>query len=79
MKLTYDPQEDMLYIELTTAYPHRTDTQSVPGIAVMYDADGRVCGMEIEDASTWIEAPNRVNVEYLTETDEAEEVPATGD
>ncbi len=78
MKLTYDPREDMLYIALTGAYPFRTDTESIPGIAVMYDENGRACGLEIEDASTWVDAPNRVDVEYLTEENEVEEAPAAG-
>ncbi len=48
MKMTYDPEVDVLYIQflettVTTEHP-------AEGIATDYDAEGRLAGIEILDA-----------------------------
>ncbi|MDX1994659.1 MAG: DUF2283 domain-containing protein [bacterium] len=70
MKVTYDPNGEMLYIELSKQYPFRTDTTSVPGLAILYDEAGRVCAIEIEDATTLVDKPNRVDFEYFAPDEE---------
>jgi YD repeat-containing protein len=48
MRITYDPEVDALYIrfhEATVTTKHLAD-----GLAVDYDADGRLAGIEILDA-----------------------------
>ncbi len=67
MKITYDPDGEILYIELNSNYPFRTDTETVPGLAIAYDEAGKICSIEIEDASQFVDAPNRVDFEYLAE------------
>lgn len=50
MKITYDREADALYIrfrETTVTTEHLAE-----GIAADYDADGRLAGIEILDAST---------------------------
>ena len=49
MRITYDPQVDALYIrfkETTVTTKHLNE-----GIAVDYDANGKLAGIEILDAS----------------------------
>ena len=48
MKVSYDPEADALYIEIkvTTATTKRLDQD----IAIDYDADGRIAGIEILSA-----------------------------
>jgi len=69
MKLTYDPAIDVLFIELNAGDEFTTDTKSVPGLAIIYDTSGKVCGIEIEDASKLIHEPNRVDFEYFAQED----------
>jgi YD repeat-containing protein len=55
MKITYDPEVDALYIrflETTVTTKHLTE-----GIAVDYDAEGRLAGIEILDALKRFEDP----------------------
>ncbi len=48
MKITYDPDVDALYIQFKAATV--TTKQVAEGIAVDYDAEGRLAGIEILDA-----------------------------
>jgi uncharacterized protein YuzE len=68
MKITYDPDDDMLFIEFNENDEFTTDTESVPGLAIIYDEQGKVCAIEIEDASQFVTAPNRVDFEYFQRT-----------
>jgi uncharacterized protein YuzE len=65
MRITYDPEEDVLYIEFNESYPVKTDLDKVPGFAVSYDESGKICAVEIEEATKFVAAPNRVDFEYL--------------
>jgi len=54
MLFQYDPDSDMLYLQLGD----RTSIESAevaPGIVLDYDEDGQVVGIEIEDASKWVD------------------------
>ncbi len=54
MVFQYDPSTDMLYIKLTDGVSTESDEVS-PGIVLDYDEHDRVIGVEIEDASTFID------------------------
>ena len=56
MKITYDPEVDVLYIEFldTTV----TTEHVAEGIAVDYDAEGRIAGIEILDAVKRLQDPS---------------------
>jgi uncharacterized protein YuzE len=50
----YDPDTDMLYIVLNSGVS--TESEEVaPGIVLDFDNQNRVIGIEIEDASTFID------------------------
>jgi len=76
MKLTYDPNDDMMYIGLNERYPYRTDETSIPGLAIFYDEQGKIVGIEIEDASQIVDAPNRVDFECYTQVAEEQDEAA---
>jgi uncharacterized protein YuzE len=51
VKISYHPDTDSLYIDLSA----RTSTESEeisPGVVIDYDGDGNVVGIDIEHAST---------------------------
>ncbi len=50
MIFEYFPKSDMLYIQLNKGESYESE-EVAPGIVVDYDADGRILGIEIEDAS----------------------------
>lgn len=50
----YDPDTDMLYIALSSGVS--TESEEVaPGVVLDFDNQNRVIGIEIEDASTFID------------------------
>ncbi|MBI4765873.1 MAG: DUF2283 domain-containing protein [Deltaproteobacteria bacterium] len=61
MKVTYDPEVDVLRILFSSATIEESD-EDKPGIILDYDKDGNIVGMEILDASKRIENPR--SVEY---------------
>ena len=61
MKITYDPDVDVLQI-IFSSVPVAESDEDKPGVVLDYDKDGNVVGMEILDASTCIENPR--SVEY---------------
>ncbi len=56
MKITYDPEVDVLRILLSTAEVEESD-EDKPGIILDYDRDGNLIGIEILDASKRMENP----------------------
>ena len=56
MKVTYDPEVDVLRIVLSRAPIDESDAER-PGVILDYDRDGNVVGLEILDASTRMEDP----------------------
>jgi len=65
MKITYDPQADVLYLELRDT-DHRHGREVEPGVVLSYDDQNAVVAIEILDASTRIDgAPLDVRLEYL--------------
>lgn len=56
MKVTYDPDVDVLRILLSHAPIEESDEEK-PGVILDYDKAGNIVGMEILDASTRVENP----------------------
>lgn len=61
MKVTYDPEVDVLRIILRDTAIEESDEQK-PGLVFDYDAKGEVVGIEILSASKRVENPR--GVEY---------------
>jgi uncharacterized protein YuzE len=59
MKITYDPEVDVLRILFSSA-PIEESDEDKPGVIIDYDKDGNVVGMEILDASKRMENPRVV-------------------
>ncbi len=66
MRITYDPDVDVLYIELRTATPDDS-VDLEDGVTADLDADGHVIGIEILDARERLgsEALSTVALEQL--------------
>lgn len=75
MKVTYDPQVDVLYIYIRTDEAPAADNIDLePGISADLDAEGRVLGIEILDASKKTEQNSNVGVSF--ELLRSESIPA---
>jgi uncharacterized protein YuzE len=61
VKVTYDPEVDILRIILSNV-PIEESDEDKPGVILDYDKDGNIVGLEILDASKRIENPR--SVEY---------------
>jgi uncharacterized protein YuzE len=61
MKVTYDPEVDVLRILLSSA-PIEESDKDKPGVILDYDVSGNVVGIEILDASKRMEDPR--SMEY---------------
>lgn len=62
MKVTYDPEVDVLRIIFRNT-PIEESDEDKPGVIIDYDKDGNVVGMEILDASKRMDNPRAVNYE----------------
>lgn len=61
MKVTYDPEVDVLRILLSNA-PIEESDEDKPGVILDYDKAGNIVGLKILDASKHMENPR--SVEY---------------
>jgi len=61
MKITYDPDVDVVRIVLNNAAIEESD-EDKPGVILDYDKDGNIVGLEILDASKRMENPR--SLEY---------------
>ena len=53
MKITYDAEVDALYVELRAPGPKGVETREASeGIHLDFGADGKLCGIEVLDASS---------------------------
>ncbi len=59
MRVTYDPEVDVLRILFSSA-PIEESDEDKPGVILDYDKDGNVVGMEILDASKRVDDPRAV-------------------
>jgi uncharacterized protein YuzE len=64
MKVTYDPEVDVLRIVFRDAPVEESD-EDKPGVILDYDAAGTVIAMEILDASTRTDNPRSVDFAVL--------------
>ena len=62
MKVKYDKEVDILYINLSNE-PIKESDESKPGIIIDYSESGNVVGIEILDASKKIALPNKLEYE----------------
>jgi uncharacterized protein YuzE len=60
MKVTYDPEIDVLRIVLSDTAIAESDEER-PGVILDFDADGNVVGLEILDASKRVDNPRTVS------------------
>ena len=60
MKVTYDPEVDVLRILFSNA-PIEESDEDKPGIIIDYDKYGNIVGMEILDASKRMDNPRAVD------------------
>ena len=65
MKVTYDPEVDVLRIVFRNSPVEESD-EDKPGVILDYDKDGNIVGLEVLDASKRIENPR--SVEYAVAT-----------
>ena len=65
MKVTYDPEVDVLRILFRDAPIDESD-EGKPGIILDYDKDGNIVGLEVLNASKRVENPRAV--EYALES-----------
>ena len=56
MKVTYDPETDVLRI-LFKSSPIEESDEDKPGVIIDYDANGDIVGIEVLDASRRVENP----------------------
>ena len=61
MKITYDPEVDVLRVIFSSASIEESD-EDKPGVILDYDKNGNIVGLEILNASTRMENPR--SVEY---------------
>lgn len=59
MKITYDPDVDVIRIVFSNAPVEESDEEK-PGVILDFDKDGNVVGIEILDASRRMENPRAV-------------------
>jgi uncharacterized protein YuzE len=61
MKVTYDPETDIVRVEFSST-PIEESDEDKPGVILDYDRDGNIVGLEILDASKRMENPR--SLEY---------------
>jgi uncharacterized protein YuzE len=60
MKVTYDPEVDVLRIIFRNA-PIEESDEDKPGVILDYDAEGNLVGLEVLNASRRVENPRDVD------------------
>jgi uncharacterized protein YuzE len=60
MKVTYDPEADVLRIIFRSA-PIEESDEDKPGVILDYDAEGNLVGLEVLNASRRVENPRGVD------------------
>ncbi len=63
MKITYDPEGDVLYIQLREVTP-ADSTDIEPGVTVELDQEGHLVAIEVLDASKRMTLEDLTNVSY---------------
>lgn len=63
MKITYDPEGDVLYIQLRDVLP-RDSTDIEEGVTAELDGDGHLVALELLDASKRMTPEELANIHY---------------
>lgn len=63
MRLHYYPETDSLYIELS-AEPSQDSTEVSDGVVVDYGANGKVVGIDIDQASTVVDMESLESIAF---------------
>ena len=67
--VTYDPAADVLYIELAHVKDPRNEGEEVhPGVVLMFDAVGKLIGIEIRPASKLVARDAVVGLPYPSQS-----------
>ena len=64
VKVTYDPEVDVLRIVLSGAPVEESDEEK-PGLILDYDKDGNIVGLEVLDASERVENPRALEYAFI--------------
>jgi len=64
MKVRYDKETDILYIQLTNKTVAESDSDK-PGVILDYDDAGNIAGIEVLNASAKMEKPLKVEYEVM--------------
>lgn len=64
MKVKYDKETDVLYIQLNNSPVAESDSDK-PGIILDYDEAGNITGIEVLNASAKMEKPLKVEYEVM--------------
>jgi len=63
--VTYDPEADVLYVELAHVKDSGNEGEEVhPGVVLMFDAVGKIIGIEMRPASKLVPADAVVGLSY---------------
>jgi uncharacterized protein YuzE len=63
--VTYDPEADVLYVELAHVKDPGNEGEEVhPGVALMFDALGKLIGIEIRPASKLVAGDAVIGLPY---------------
>ena len=65
MKVTYDPEIDVLRILFSSALIEESD-EDKPGVIIDYDKDGNMVGLEILDASKRMDNPRALDYAVMS-------------
>ena len=67
--VTYDPEADVLYVELAHVKDPGNEGEEVhPGVVLMFDAVGKLIGIEIRPASKVVTTDAVVGLPYPTQS-----------
>ena len=65
--VTYDPEGDVLYVELAHVKDPGNEGEEVhPGVVLMFDAVGKLIGIEIRPASKLVAGDAMLGLSYPT-------------
>jgi len=66
MDINYDPEVDVLSILFSSQAIEESD-EDKPGVIIDYDKEGNIVGIEVLEASKWVENPRTLEYNELQE------------
>lgn len=61
MKVKYDKEVDIVYIQLNDSKVSESD-ESIKGVILDYDANGNIVGIEVLEASKKMASPDKIEI-----------------